>query len=115
MSNIIVSDETSMQAAIRSRENLYRIGNILKRAYPKNIWHVSMSDDGTVAYVTCPQITTEFGMVLHLNQIALDLETKVVRSAGELLERFNISRETGDGTVFKDIRGNAIHAPQGGV
>lgn len=117
MENVIqLHSETSMWAALRGRTTRDLIGKALGKAYPSHPWMVVMSDDGTAAQILCPAISSEHGMVLHTNNEAIDIEAKAVRMAGELLERFRVSRTHADfDQVQRDMRGNSIHAKQGGV
>lgn len=117
MSNVIqLASEADMHAAVKARRVRNAIGQALGRAYPSHPWLVTMSDDGTAAQITCPAISNEYGMVIHTNGETLDVEQKAIRMAGELLERFNVSRTMAnfDG-VQLDARGNSIHGKAGGV
>jgi hypothetical protein len=115
MNNVqIIADSSEMSAIIKSREARNTIGKAISRAYPHHPWLVQMSDDGTVAQVTCPAITTEYGMVLHVHQLNDALERKAVRMAGELLERFSVSRTQADFShILRDRRGGALGAAKG--
>lgn len=90
-------------------------GKALKKAYPNMLWRVAVSEDGSMLDLTLPNLSTEYGMGIHTNQSVLAIEAKAKRFGGELLERFNIDRVSGDGLVLKDRRGNAIFGPKGGV
>jgi hypothetical protein len=115
MSNVIqLATDAELPDVLRARQARNAIGKALGRAYPDHPWYVSMSHDGTVAQVMCPGISTEFGMVIHVNQINLELEQKAVRFGGELLERFNVSRRVGEfDHIEKDVRGQARAGKRG--
>lgn len=106
MSSVIqVCDDHDMHAMAKQRRVRNAIGTALARHYPWHPWHISVSGDSSVAQITCPGITTRYGMVLHCKGETLDLERKAVRMAGELLERYRVSRIAGD---FDHIRKNAL-------
>lgn len=113
--NVIqIYDDHGLQAALKQRRIRNAIGMALGRAYPTHPWHVSVSGDSTVAQIVCPKLTTQYGMTLHCNGDTLDVERKAVRMAGELLERFRVSRTVGDFSgVRTNIRGEALGAARG--
>jgi hypothetical protein len=93
-----------------------KIGVKLMQAYPQRKWGVAVNASvGSVA-VTCPSLHATHGMVIHMAGKNLhDLEVAAVRAAGEILERFGISRQR----VFdpltienlkRDFRGDAVTA-----
>jgi hypothetical protein len=115
MSNVIqLADASELHAVLRTRSARNAIGKALGRAYPQHPWMVAMSDDGSVAQIVCPAISSEFGMVIHVNQINEELERKAVRMGGELLERFRVSRTAADFShLSRDARGSAHGAARG--
>ena len=65
----------------------------LDRAYPafNGYWRIDVDPIGGVAQVTNQLLSGKWGFMMHLNKI--DIEgRKIVRNAGELLERFRVSR-----------------------
>ena len=65
----------------------------LEEHYPAfaGFWRVSVNEAGGVVVVTNLMLSGRWGFVLHISKI--DPEgRKVVSAAGELLERYNISR-----------------------
>jgi hypothetical protein len=110
------ADIEEMQTFLKTRGIRDTIGKALGKAYPTVKWLVSVSGDGTVAQIVAPDLTSEYGMTIHTDQIGIDLEAKAVRFGGELLERFNVSRMTGDtSSVVRNVRGDSIHGKAGGV
>lgn len=84
----------------------------LVKDYPGYNWHVEVCFQAGVC-----RVRTEFGgawgFVLHLDKIVNDVDLKAVRWAGgELLERFNLSRERANDdaidSLLVDARGFAI-------
>jgi len=115
MQNVIqVHDHYSMLAAVRARSARDAVGRALARKYPKHPWHVSASEDGSTVRVTCPAISAKYGMVIHCTGDTLETERKATRMAGELLERFRVSRTSADFSgVKRKVSGEARGAELG--
>lgn len=114
MSIVQVYSETEADMAFIARNARNTIGKALGRAYPTVKWLVGCSDDGTVVQFMAADITTQYGMTLRSDRPAHELETKAVRMAGELLERFKVSREVPDFShITRDITGEARGAKAG--
>lgn len=109
-----VVDADDFDAVIKSKQTRNTIGHAIGKAYPDVKWMVSINWPGRVAQIVAPDITDQYGMVVHLNCSLLELESKSVKMAGELLERFRISRETGDMSSLKKYAGRAIGQKEGG-
>lgn len=92
MSNIIVDlagVNLSGAADTLARNLIARLDS----AYPamEGAWRVTVNERGGVVEVTNLLLTGRWGFLMHINKI--DSEgRKVVRAAGELLERYRISR-----------------------
>ena len=117
-SNVIqLTDDFGVMELVKQRRIRNTIGHALGRAYATTPWHVSVSACSTAAQITCPSISTEFGMVIHTNGSTAEIEQKAVRMGGELLERFRVAREGNSefGHIARDIKGQAIAAKVGGV
>ena len=65
----------------------------LDRAYPafNGYWRIDIDPVGGVAQVTNKLLSGKWEFVMHLNKIDPDGK-KIVKNAGELLERFRVSR-----------------------
>lgn len=72
------------------RDNLL---DALDRAYPafNGHWRIEIDPIGGVAYTTNRLLSGKWGFVMHLNKIDVEGK-KIVMNAGELLERFRVSR-----------------------
>jgi hypothetical protein len=72
------------------RDNLL---DALDRAYPafNGHWRIDIDVFGGVIYVTNRLLSGKWGFVMHINKVDAEGK-KVVRNAGELLERFRVSR-----------------------
>ena len=76
----------------------------LEQAYPVfgGLWNVAVNEPGGVIIVTNSALSNRNGFIMHLNKI--DPEgRKVVRYAGELLERYRISRSQRMRQVVDDL------------
>lgn len=71
------------------------VGEALAKYYPRHRWRVAASADCSTVNITHDGLGWRYGMVLHalsLHNVA-DMERKVMRAGGELLERYGVSRE----------------------
>ena len=68
----------------------------LRKAYPAwaDHWHISINTEGGVVQITNRLISGKMGFILHIADIDTKMR-KVVRSAGELFERYDIARKKG--------------------
>lgn len=72
------------------RDNLL---DALDRAYPafNGFWRIETSPEGSIIQVTNRLLSGKWGFIMHVTKIDPEGK-KVVMNAGELLERFRISR-----------------------
>ena len=68
----------------------------LHKAYPtwKDNWHIVIDTRGGIVQIRNTAITGKMGFVMHITKIDPEMR-KVVKAAGELLERYNIARQKG--------------------
>lgn len=110
-----VYNDDDVRLAVKSRDIRQRVGTALGRFYPHTTWLVDVNLAGGVVNISCPTISRKYGMVLHLTRDNTDLEVQAVSRAGELLERFRVSRETGRSDHLKrSIDGEAMGVKDGG-
>jgi hypothetical protein len=76
----------------------------LDRAYPafNGLWRINVNETGNVISVTNMALSNRNGFVMHIDKIDPEGK-KVVRYAGELLERYRISRSSRVRQVIDDI------------
>ena len=89
---MIVSDVSSGFSGL-TQSKINDLLDRLDRAYPSfnGMWRIAVNEAGGVITVTNMLLSNKNGFVMHIDKI--DPEgRKVVRYAGELLERFRISR-----------------------
>lgn len=116
MTAIQIYSETEADQAFIARRARNVVGSAISRAYPTVKWLVGCSDDGTVVQFFASEISNQYGMTLRSNYPDHELEQKSVRMAGELLERFKVSRERPDfDHLLKDASGQARGAKDGGL
>ena len=73
-----------------------QLGTALYKALPSRRWYVEVTNKGRTCTVKIPEVSMEYGMVIHLEQsIEPDIK-KVITSGGELLERFGLTRGRSD-------------------
>ena len=86
----------------------------LDSTYPAfaGAWRVHVNEQGGIVEITNVRLSGRMGFTLHLNK--LDPEgRKVVRAAGELLERYRVTRakafDVRDLVLQRDRRGDFVH------
>jgi hypothetical protein len=96
------------------------IGNELAKTYPGYYWLVNVNFFGGIATIECGQINSEvrsnlmYGYVVHLHNLADwgSGRKRILKMAGELLERAEMSRGKWDGDFPGNIDGvRANHQP----
>lgn len=69
------------------------VGTKLVSVYPGRQWGVQVNAEGGMMIISCGSLSTEKGYHIHMNgQNVNDLQAKAVRAAGEILERYGVSR-----------------------
>lgn len=69
------------------------IGEQLLNHYPNRQWGVQVNIQGQTVIITCPSLSKEKGYYIHLkNETPMELAMRAVNAAGEILERYNLSR-----------------------
>lgn len=69
-----------------------RIGETLIAAYKNRQWECIVDLDAEVLIIKCPSLSLRKGYYLALNRTIHDLGIAAVRAAGEILERYNVTR-----------------------
>ena len=107
-------DEIALHA--KNKQICSTVGNIIAKAYPARKWYVNVVGDGSVAWIACPDISMNHGIAIHLTDIVFELERRAKRAAGEILERFNLSRDKDNGkldNLIVNLKGEHINAAKG--
>lgn len=69
------------------------IGTKLMAEYPNRQWAVDVDARNKVVIVMCPSLSTRRGFHIHIQGLTLkQIQIKAVRAAGEILERFGVTR-----------------------
>jgi len=90
------------------------IGDHLAKCYPKREWAVYVDLPGGIIRIGCDSLSWTRGHVIHLgDKSPSDLKRAAAMAAGEILERFNISRskkfdEAELDAIARDIRDEAV-------
>lgn len=91
-----------------------QIGEDLCRVYPNRQWHVDVDSKNSVIVIACPSLSKRLGYRLHMKRDTVAaLLPRCRRAAGEILERFGVSRskliDPGSMETFaRDVRDDAI-------
>lgn len=98
-----------------------QIGTDLMRTYPNRQWLVDVDSRNQVIVISCPSLSKRMGQRLHMRRDTVaDLIPRARRAAGEILERFGVSRskiidpatlETFD----RDVRDDAVSKDAAGA
>ena len=81
-----------MRQAIQGQALENRMGELLSRKYPSRQWYLDANVGGGVLDIRAIDISMKYGMVIHMTHTAMEMEQRVLKAAGELLERFALSR-----------------------
>lgn len=91
-----------------------QIGTDLMRTYPNRQWMVDVDSRNQIVVISCPSLSKRMGYRLHMRRDTVaDLIPRCRRAAGEILERYGVSRgriiDPGTLETFeRDVRDNAI-------
>lgn len=91
-----------------------QIGQELCRVYPNRQWHVDVDSRNQVIVIACPSLSKRLGYRLHMKRDTVSsLLPRARRAAGEILERFGVSRSriidpASLETFQRDVRDDAI-------
>jgi hypothetical protein len=70
-----------------------QIGTDLCKHYPNRQWHVDVDCANQVIVIACPSLSKRMGYRLHMKRDTVaDLLPRCRRAAGEILERYGVSR-----------------------
>lgn len=94
-------DYNVIDARLSANENVARIefwiaraiGTKLVKTYPNRQWSVNVDGPNEVMVIQCPSLSTRKGYVIRISGLSIpQLEEKAVRAAGEILERYGVTR-----------------------
>jgi hypothetical protein len=114
---IIQFDQYSARKEIKRIALQRDIGGAIAKAYPHINWYINVSEDCSLLTIQIPDISQKFGYQMAIRDIKEVLMRKAKMAAGEVLERFNLSRDAlKDNFVLAGIRPGTEHfrAAQGG-
>ena len=113
----IPTDPDDAARKLRADKICRAIGGVLQKHYPGRRWFADVNLLGGVAYIACPDISMRYGYSLRISRTWLELEKRVIRAGGEILERFHLSRnraQEGDTKYMpRNARGEALGAAEG--
>lgn len=116
---IIYRGEDDAAEALANDQLCRKIGYHLQKKYPCRGWMVEVVDRGRVCNLRCPEISMDYGMQFLIMDMPLNNLKKAEMMAGEILERFNLTRGVSDGRdvdeLNKDLKGNVFGAKHGDV
>lgn len=95
-----------MKEAVHNDEVCRHFGNAITKAYPSRRWYVEVLDKGYLCYIKMPTISMEYGIAVKLNKTLRSDTIRCVRAAGELLERFNLTRGIADNSDVLELPSN---------
>ncbi|MDT8364300.1 MAG: hypothetical protein RQ714_06595 [Nitrosomonas sp.] len=95
---IIYTDPDEADQAFANDQLCRKIGHHLQKKYPGRTWLVEVVDHGRVCKIRCPQISMDYGMQFRIMERPEWRLKKAEMFAGEILERFNLTRGATDGS-----------------
>lgn len=99
----IYLDGDDAEEAIKNNEVCKVIGTHVTKTYPDRVWFVEVIDKGRVCRIRCPSISMEYGMEFVIME-RVDLNCKkAALMAGEILERFNLTRGRTDNSDMYEL------------
>lgn len=115
--NQIVGDISEYQEGVANNNLGKLVCMALHRAYPFRDWSVYADCRGGIIGVKLDSVDGSNGFIIKLAHNTLhDIEEMAKKGAGEILERFNLSRTSGKNfndevkSLKRDARGNALQA-----
>lgn len=117
--NIVTALETEKghKAELSDMKLAMEIANKLNQHYPGHLWAVHINSEQGYATIKNFRISTKYGMFIKLSTIYADRSLKkVVRFAGELLERAEMKRGKSNMELAKVLQGAPQkHQPREGI
>ncbi len=108
-------DATHQTREKRSRDMMdlafaKRVGAVLQKHYPNYGWRVDADTRRKTIHVQNVDLSGQWGFVLHMGKIAdeTDLDKKVMRAGGEILERYGLRRLGFDANEYALLQKNSI-------
>lgn len=91
---IFITDPDTARFAIANMTLAKILGNAVARTYPNRRWGIHVDSENGILDVMCPDVSNIMGYCIHLKLKTIEqLEKECIRAAGEILERFSLSRE----------------------
>lgn len=112
----VIADPSESRFAFADMSLAKTIGEALLGAYPQRVWHIHADSQNGIVDVILADATTRYGYTVHLKSKTLfELQREAVFGGGEILERFNLSRERkfnreAVDALKRNARGEAIQA-----
>ena len=106
MQPIVNFSEDEAAEALANNNLCLTIGKHLQKKYPSRVWYVEVVDHGRVCNIRIPELSMEYGVQFKIMDIPEFNLKKAERFAGELLERFNLSRGRSDNTDLMGLNRN---------
>jgi len=111
MTDIIIADDSDIQAEMQSMAWSKRIAECLEKYFPGYMWAVHADAKNNIATVQSMALSGEYGFYLHLDKID-NHNKKIIHAGGEILERYRVNRSRMDEAqvlnLSRDLRGSAI-------
>jgi|SRR5271166_1102875 len=95
-----------------------QLGTAIMQKFQNRQWHVDVDVENQVVIISCPSLSKRMGYRLHIkNETVKQLIPRAIRAAGEILERYGVSRskiidpstlESFDRDVRDDVKLNAV-------
>lgn len=108
------ADGQSMKQNLADIELAGRMSEVLHRHYPGHSWAVNVDSAGKVATIKNFRLSGNWGFLLKLEATfsASEYDRRVVMAAGELLERYHLSRGKFRQSEYRDLKTDSHGNPE---
>ena len=91
--SILVNEDTDMTAAKLEKDIAGHVGEAIRSLYPTRPWRVHVDLEGKVVVIFCPVLSARKGYLFPMEKMNIhQLEKKAKWAAGNILERYGVSR-----------------------
>ena len=109
MSSIIGDIGQAVPGTVQSLLN--SMMTALEKHYPtyKGYWHISLDTNGGIVQIRNLMLSGTMGFMMHIDRVDTE-QRKLIKNAGELLERYNAARKHGIHLhdAMRDVKRNGI-------
>ena len=103
-----VLNPNALKLSLTARNVATRTGAVLDKHYHGHVWRIEVDPEGGIIKISPRDLPGRWGFV---DKLALWSEPRMVRMAGELLERYRIRRGRADPDQMTQMRRQLFYKP----